>query len=111
MSRQTVAEVGVDATQGEVHLGELPGRAVNSWPYTEMSLRLPPWAFTNSADCTNMPPEPHAGSNTRPWYGSSISTSSLDDRARRVERARVLAGFLARELAKEVLINAAENVV
>ena len=48
----------------------------------EMSpLALPPfalplaWARMNSTDWTNMPEEPQHGSYTRPWYGSSISTS------------------------------------
>ena len=32
---------------------------------------------TNRALCTNMPPEPQAGSKIRPWNGSMISTMSL----------------------------------
>jgi hypothetical protein len=32
---------------------------------------------TKRADCTNMPPEPQAGSRMRPWKGSMISASSL----------------------------------
>ena len=35
------------------------------------------WARMNATDCTNMPDDPQQGSQTRPRYGSSISTSTL----------------------------------
>ena len=49
---------------------------LDSCPYTVIWSRRPSWASINFSDCTNMPPEPQHGSYTRPWYGSSISTSS-----------------------------------
>ena len=47
-----------------------------SWPRIAIFCGLPPCALTNSADWTNRPPDPHAGSSTRPSNGSSISTSN-----------------------------------
>ena len=48
-----------------------------SWPKIDSSSlgeRL--WRSTKRAECTNMPPEPHAGSKIRPWNGSMTSTMS-----------------------------------
>ena len=47
-----------------------------SWPSSEICRARPPCASTNSADWTKRPPEPQAGSSTRPSNGSSISTSN-----------------------------------
>src|SRR3990172_7138146 len=40
-------------------------------------LPLPLCSSTNRADCTNMPPDPQAGSYTRPENGSMMSTINL----------------------------------
>jgi hypothetical protein len=45
---------------------------------TSRSAALSVWCWRmKSADCTNMPPEPQAGSKTLPPWGSMISVISL----------------------------------
>ena len=65
---------------------------------------------TKRALCTNMPPEPQAGSRMRPWNGSMHFDEQADDAARRVELAALLA-LGAGELAEEVFVDAPEGVV
>src|ERR1017187_8515901 len=70
------AEIGLNAANGEVHPRQFPSVVVRFLSINGDVAMLPPCSSTNFSDCTNMPPEPLHGSNTRLLYGSSIKTSS-----------------------------------
>ena len=107
-----VADVALQAVHGEVHAAQAPGLVgLLDAEDGELGRRGSSCARRRSArDCTNMPPEPQAGSRMRPWKGSRISTSSARCCAGRVELAALLP-LGPRELAEEVLVDAAEGVV
>ena len=67
------------------------------------------WRSTNFAHWTNMPPEPQAGSKTRPWNGSQDLDDQPDDRVRREVLTTALA-LLGGEVGEEVLVDEAEGV-
>ncbi len=73
-----------------------------------MSPIRPPWASTNFSDWTNIPPEPQHGSNTRPLYGASISTST-----RTTQRGVNWPPFLpsARRTGQEILVDPAQDIL
>jgi hypothetical protein len=56
------AEVGLDAAQGQVHDGQAPGGGVALLAVDADVAELAAVDSTNFSDCTNMPPEPQAGS-------------------------------------------------
>ncbi len=56
----------INAAYGEVHLGQPPGGLVTLLPVDEDVVDAAWCSSTNFFDCTNMPPDPQQGSNTRP---------------------------------------------
>ena len=59
-------------------------------------------------DCTNMPPEPPAGSRMMSWSLDDVH-DGLRDRWRREELAAIMRALL-RKLGEEVLVDPAEHV-
>ena len=71
-------DVAGQAMHRQVHLAEADGLGGLLLPVDrDLGVGVSLVLSTNSALCTNMPPEPQAGSKMRPWYGSMISTISL----------------------------------
>ena len=71
---------------------------------------MPPCAWMNSSLCTNMPPRAAAGIVDAALVRLDHLDQQPDDAARRVELAALLA-LCAGELAEEVLVDAAEDVL
>ena len=73
-----LAQVGLDAADGEVHVGQLPGGRVGLLAEDGDVADAPRCSSTNRSDWTNPGApgrQPQHGSKTRPLYGSSMRTS------------------------------------
>ena len=108
---RAVAEVGLDAAEGEVHLGQLPGGVGELLAVDGDVGALAAVGLHELGGLHEHAAGAAGGVVDAAVVGLEHLDQRLDDRARRVERAGVLAGLLAGELAEEVLVDAAEHVV
>jgi hypothetical protein len=69
-----LAEIEVDAANGQVHGRQTPGGGVGFLTVDGHIAELAAVGFDELSDCTNMPPEPQQGSYTLPWCGASTAT-------------------------------------
>ena len=106
-----VAEVGLDAAEGEVHLGQLPGGVGELLAVDRDVGALAAVGLHELGRLDEHAARAAGGVVDATLVRLEHLDERLDDRARRVEGAGVLAGLLAGELAEEVLVDAAEHVV